>query len=254
MPGKTLIPGYRQVETFGPDEDYEQRDGQVEEEIAYVTLDLGLVEPTLVPSSSSYRLIGLDTPTPFLQLSGTVFKGEHQSLLGTELLFTEAQDDNHDRSKKSLVHVGTTEQRIRFKEVELREKTADSSPDAQKARKTAKSSKKIPGTVDEVVGSLGAEPGPSRGGRGSRRGRGGGTGNAKSKGKGKEQAGEELVEGDDNVPGDYVEQAKPRKGKSKWKGKERAIEPPEEPGGNVPSNTAGGGGPVPMDVDDSIGK
>lgn len=57
MPGKTLIPGYRQVETFGPDEDYEQRDGQVEEEIAYVTLDLGLVEPTLVPSSSSYRLI-----------------------------------------------------------------------------------------------------------------------------------------------------------------------------------------------------
>ena len=32
---------------------------------------------------------GLDTPTPFLQLSGTIFQGTHQSLLGTELLFTE---------------------------------------------------------------------------------------------------------------------------------------------------------------------
>jgi hypothetical protein len=32
---------------------------------------------------------GLDTSTPFLQLHGTVFKGQHVSPLGTELLFTE---------------------------------------------------------------------------------------------------------------------------------------------------------------------
>ncbi|KAF8978645.1 hypothetical protein BDQ17DRAFT_1264090 [Cyathus striatus] len=79
----SLCPGYRHVDAFGPDDDYE------DEEVSYVTLDLGSIEPTLVPSSSSYRLIGLDSPTPFLQLSGTILKGRHDSLLGTELLFTE---------------------------------------------------------------------------------------------------------------------------------------------------------------------
>ncbi|KIK99501.1 hypothetical protein PAXRUDRAFT_131935 [Paxillus rubicundulus Ve08.2h10] len=85
MPAQTLVPGYKQVESFGPDEDYLDE----EEEVSYVTLDLGMVEPTLLPSSSTYRLIGLDTPTPFLQLSGSIFKGRHDTLLGTELLFTE---------------------------------------------------------------------------------------------------------------------------------------------------------------------
>lgn len=58
MPSDTLIPGYTQVESFTNDEDYVQNeDGSVEEEVVYVTLDLGQVEPTLVPSTSSYRLI-----------------------------------------------------------------------------------------------------------------------------------------------------------------------------------------------------
>ena len=47
----SLCPGYRQVDAFGPNEDYE------DEEVTYVTLDLGNIEPTLVPSSSTYRLI-----------------------------------------------------------------------------------------------------------------------------------------------------------------------------------------------------
>jgi hypothetical protein len=37
------------------------------------------------------RAQGLDTPTPFLQLSGTIFKGQHDSLLGTEILFTDTK-------------------------------------------------------------------------------------------------------------------------------------------------------------------
>ena len=53
MPATTLVPGYKQVESFGPDEDYLEE----EEEISYVTLDLGVVEPTLLPSTSTYRLI-----------------------------------------------------------------------------------------------------------------------------------------------------------------------------------------------------
>jgi hypothetical protein len=44
--------GYRQVDSFSPDEDYLS-----EEEEVYVTLDLGIVEPTLLSSSSTYRLV-----------------------------------------------------------------------------------------------------------------------------------------------------------------------------------------------------
>ncbi|KAK7018618.1 hypothetical protein R3P38DRAFT_2983542 [Favolaschia claudopus] len=111
----TLCAGYKQVEAFGPDDEYE------EEEVVYVTLDLGDIEPSLIPRSSHYRLIGLDTPTPFLQLSGTVFKGRHDGLLGTELLFTEGKDPA-DASKRAIVHVANTEQRINFKEVRLKPK------------------------------------------------------------------------------------------------------------------------------------
>lgn len=53
MPATTLVPGYKQVESFGPDEDYLEE----EEEVSYVTIDLGVVEPTLLPSTSTYRLI-----------------------------------------------------------------------------------------------------------------------------------------------------------------------------------------------------
>jgi hypothetical protein len=55
---KRLAPGFSQVDVFDSDGLYERDDnGEVIEEISYVTLDLGAVEPTLVPSSSTYRLI-----------------------------------------------------------------------------------------------------------------------------------------------------------------------------------------------------
>ncbi|KAK0187025.1 hypothetical protein F5146DRAFT_935552 [Armillaria mellea] len=78
-----LCPGCHQVTHFGPDDDYEE-----EEEIFYVTLELGNVEPSLIPSCNSYHLVGLDTPTPFLQLAGTVLKGRHETLLSTKLVFS----------------------------------------------------------------------------------------------------------------------------------------------------------------------
>ncbi|KAK0187039.1 hypothetical protein F5146DRAFT_1141903 [Armillaria mellea] len=102
----SLCPGYHQVTHFGPDDDYEE-----EEEIFYVTLELGNVEPSLIPSSDSYYLVGLDTPTPFLQLAGTVLKGRHETLLGTELLFSDA-----------VSYTGSTRQRVCFREVRLEEK------------------------------------------------------------------------------------------------------------------------------------
>lgn len=49
---RSLCPGYKQVDSFCGNEEYEEV-----EEVEYVTLDLGNTEPTLVPNSSSYRLI-----------------------------------------------------------------------------------------------------------------------------------------------------------------------------------------------------
>ncbi|KAF6749158.1 hypothetical protein DFP72DRAFT_893274 [Ephemerocybe angulata] len=118
----SLLPGYQQIEEFGPDDEYEG-----EEEISYITLDLGNVEPTLVPSASGYHLIGLDTPTPFLQLQGTVFKGHHHHLLGTEMVFSE----DRELQKRTVQHVANTEQRIIFKEVTLQPKSPSASPDRQ---------------------------------------------------------------------------------------------------------------------------
>ena|SRR5579863_3245431 len=58
MPDKRLAPGFRQVDAFGHDERYERdENGEVIEEISYVTLYLGAIEPTLVPSGSTYCLI-----------------------------------------------------------------------------------------------------------------------------------------------------------------------------------------------------
>ncbi|KAF8331001.1 hypothetical protein F5887DRAFT_999497 [Amanita rubescens] len=75
----SLCPGFRLVEEFDPNEEYED-----DEEISYVTFDLGNIEPTLVPSSSTYRLI--------------------------------------DRSQRSVAYVASAEQRVAFKEVRLQPK------------------------------------------------------------------------------------------------------------------------------------
>lgn len=119
------LTSYEHVDEFGDDDEYE------DEEVVYLTLDLGTVHPTLLSSSSSYKLIGLETETPFLQLSGTIFKGQHNSLLGTELLFTE-----DDRNKKSLSFIASTKSRICFKEVQLVPKGTAEVTTKPKSRRT----------------------------------------------------------------------------------------------------------------------
>lgn len=54
----SLFPNHHYIDAFGDDDEYERdEDGNIIEEVEYVTLDLGVVEPTLIPSTSSYRLI-----------------------------------------------------------------------------------------------------------------------------------------------------------------------------------------------------
>ncbi|CAE6431271.1 unnamed protein product [Rhizoctonia solani] len=57
-----------------------------EDETHYLTLDLGAVDPSLLAHCPSIRLIGLETPTPFLQFGDLVFQGIHTHTLGTELV------------------------------------------------------------------------------------------------------------------------------------------------------------------------
>ncbi|KAL5522006.1 hypothetical protein ACEPAF_1862 [Sanghuangporus sanghuang] len=134
-----LFSGYKHVEQFGPEEDYE--DDEVEE--CYVTLDLGCVDQTLVPSSSSYRLVGLDTPTPFLQLSRTVMRGRFRTLIGTKLIFKDVSEETDPdpssattsastNSKQNNIQYFTkTDRRIQFRQVELKPKISDSASQEQ---------------------------------------------------------------------------------------------------------------------------
>ncbi|GBE83299.1 hypothetical protein SCP_0503470 [Sparassis crispa] len=250
MPGSSLFPGYHLVEAFGPDEDYEQCDSEVEEEVVYVTLDLGTVEPALVPSTSSYRLIGLDTPTPYLQLSGTTFRGQHESLLGTELLFTEGKDDNGDRSRKSLVHFGSTEHRIRFKEVELQEKNTGIISKDWEISSTVR--KRNPKTMNHLLGTVDNDASSSKDKNQSGSSKAKSKAKGKGKGKGKEKAVGLPEDSATQLPGDT--QARTKSGRSqskkKDKGKGRAVEPPIPSSANVPSDAPADGGPQPMDVDD----
>ncbi|EJT98057.1 hypothetical protein DACRYDRAFT_39931, partial [Dacryopinax primogenitus] len=56
--------------------------------VEYVTFDLGVVPSgTAPPSAQHYRLIGLDTPTPYLQLGTAIYQGGHASLIGSEIIF-----------------------------------------------------------------------------------------------------------------------------------------------------------------------
>lgn len=72
-PRTSLCPGYTNVTTFSPllsspksksnttnvneEEEESEDESEYEEDIEYVVLDLGNIEPTLVPSSQTYRLI-----------------------------------------------------------------------------------------------------------------------------------------------------------------------------------------------------
>ncbi|KAK0467541.1 hypothetical protein IW261DRAFT_1519313, partial [Armillaria novae-zelandiae] len=101
----SLCPGYHPVTQFGPDDDYE------EEEIFYITLELGQL----------LSLLGLGTPTPFLQLAGTALKGRHETLYGTAVRWCNFYILPTDHGV-AVSYITSTRQRICFREVRLEEK------------------------------------------------------------------------------------------------------------------------------------
>jgi TFIIIC subunit triple barrel domain len=79
---------------------------------------------------------GLDSPTPFVQLAANIFRGNHESLLGTEIILQEPDGENMDMDppksyfmhtdiagpSRILTPLTITSTRIQFREVELKKK------------------------------------------------------------------------------------------------------------------------------------
>jgi hypothetical protein len=215
---KRLVPGFRQVDTFDSDECYERDEqGRVIEEISYVTLDLGAVEPTLVPSSSTYRLIVrgrlLIHPSRLTPCRAWIRQARSSSslaqffrvhtshssalssssprkkvlshLIHVSVSLIPTISDLHDQARRKVSHLANTSQRIRFKQVEVQPKDAPpEQPPGHSKSKGASSKQKLntvsdDNIVDLITGNV--EPGdlpPQR-----RRG---------GKGKGKRGSGSQL--------------------------------------------------------------
>ncbi|KAF9645100.1 hypothetical protein BDM02DRAFT_3120775 [Thelephora ganbajun] len=89
MPAESLVPGYKLVETFGPDSEYETRpsvdsegnegDGEVEEEVEYITLEISGIADVDTNLLTSYRLIvslgGLNVPPYFSTPGDSLLEG-----------------------------------------------------------------------------------------------------------------------------------------------------------------------------------
>jgi general transcription factor 3C polypeptide 6 len=128
----------------------------------------------------SYLEQGLDTPTPFLQLSGTILKGRHQQLLGTEFLFLEGKGSSAltlnpqqlIRVQTMLIRrktlVGTTEQRIKFVPVEVVPKgEAPTQPTESEAKE--RKAKKQERLIDWTLGKIADPPRRTRSKKGKER-------------------------------------------------------------------------------------
>ena len=164
------------------------------------------------------NLQGLDTPTPFLQLGGNIFKGHFETLLGSEILFKEGlgerniicfnrgknvmrslPKDPKERGRKIVVPQGiASEQRVRFNHLILKTRE-EMEEEARKQvqggtfpiiQETFSGAKSANGGSGEGMSVPPWQRGVRRGrGRGPRtRGKGKGTGKGRSKGKGKERA------------------------------------------------------------------
>ncbi|PLW53924.1 hypothetical protein PCANC_03748 [Puccinia coronata f. sp. avenae] len=77
---------WQQVSEFPPS-DPNDPDDEWTEEVEYVTFDFGHSHaPSPISSYSGFQVLGLNTPHPFLKIGDQVYRGEYESLVGTELI------------------------------------------------------------------------------------------------------------------------------------------------------------------------
>ncbi|ORY87095.1 cytochrome c oxidase assembly protein PET191-domain-containing protein [Protomyces lactucae-debilis] len=101
-----------------------------------VTLDLGA---TPVDLSRDYKLLGLDTETPFLLVDGQVFTGYWSTSLGTEMVFDRVSGEHQCNVVKRIV----------FRPAKLR-KAAEEAENGGKSLRTQMLRRAPDGTVDTL--------------------------------------------------------------------------------------------------------
>ncbi|KAM0788579.1 hypothetical protein ACM66B_001701 [Microbotryomycetes sp. NB124-2] len=101
---------WQQVSKLADDYD---RDEWEEDEVCYLTLDFGKL-PTGAVTSGDLQLLALNSDTPFARVGGSIFRGQHESLIGSEI-FLERDNETGSYSPWS----STTNARIQFDPVKL---------------------------------------------------------------------------------------------------------------------------------------
>ncbi|KAI7957927.1 hypothetical protein MJO29_006144 [Puccinia striiformis f. sp. tritici] len=76
------------------------------EEVEYLTFDFGASHaPTPIGSYSSFQVLGLNTTEPYLKIGNQIYRGEYESLVGTELYMQpvskseKGKETNRERSR-----------------------------------------------------------------------------------------------------------------------------------------------------------
>ncbi|KAG2178271.1 hypothetical protein INT43_003524 [Umbelopsis isabellina] len=109
-------------------------DDELLTETQYIILDVGdTVSDDIIESaqaSGGCSLVGLDTPTPFLQLGTDVYQGQHDETIGTRGVAIEEDDDY------KLQYVASTTKTIQFRKVELTKKDPTARDTATKPEAT----------------------------------------------------------------------------------------------------------------------
>ncbi|KAH8551330.1 hypothetical protein BGW37DRAFT_493251 [Umbelopsis sp. PMI_123] len=110
-------------------------DKKVITETQYILLDLednapeDILETT--EANGGYSLIGLDTPTPYLQLGSEIYKGEFDETIGSNLFLEKVPKGESDyllnatnegSQPFNFSYVGSTSKTIKFRRVNLKKK------------------------------------------------------------------------------------------------------------------------------------
>ncbi|KAL3899933.1 MAG: hypothetical protein SGCHY_001699 [Lobulomycetales sp.] len=100
----------------------DSQDDQYTLETEYIVMDLG---PVAAPhleavrhagsAGATVKLIGIDTPTPFLQLGDAVYRGKHDLAVGCDLLLERSMSG-------ASVFAGVNSRRMSFTQVALKKK------------------------------------------------------------------------------------------------------------------------------------
>eukprot|EP00123_Amoebidium_parasiticum_P020544 comp5207_c0_seq1/m.1250 comp5207_c0_seq1/g.1250 ORF comp5207_c0_seq1/g.1250 comp5207_c0_seq1/m.1250 type:complete len:129 (-) comp5207_c0_seq1:56-442(-) len=99
----------------------EGSDDEWEEQQIVVELH-GIMDPDFFTTcKGEYKILGLETGTPMLQVDNVIFKGQYEEPMGTDLLFSVPKNGTEDE----VTLVGTSTKHIRFERVFLVPKSTD---------------------------------------------------------------------------------------------------------------------------------